>query len=172
MMLKIWNKIGVVGSICSILAFACWFLIRDGGTSVNVSVDQSPEAKVQTVVDSPGATQIIADQVTINVSPKLERKLTMEPVHVNKPVGNRFESLFHGKLEAQYPIPNLHVEAHGETVEEVSLSPRRTGIHISGHTGKRNGYAFTSLQNAIGNLVLKVITSKPEKLDIRFTVEE
>ncbi len=170
--LNFWNRLYTIAAICSIVGFLGWLLCPRPQTSVNVDIKGSPEAKVQTAVNSPGAIQIITEQVNITVSPKLERKLTIDPVHLSKPLGDRYESLFEGKLEVPYPIPNLRVEAHGESVQQVSLSPRRGGVHFSGPAGKREGYAFTTLQNAIGNLQLKVMTRKPEKLDIRFTAGE
>jgi len=142
---------------------------------VQQNMQSSPGGVQQNMENSPGGTQLAiehADQVAIKVSPKLERKLTMRPVHVNKPVGNKFESLYRGTLEAPYPIPSLRVEAFGSTVQEVDLSPMRTGIVMKGHTGKREDHAFTTLQNAIGKLQLRVVTLKPEELEIRFSVPE
>jgi len=165
-------QVAIVPAVAAVIIAIISVVLNKGDQSVTVDVEDSPGAKTQTAINSPGATQIVADKVTVFLSPKLERTLTMEPVHVNKPVGDKFESLFRGKLEAPYPIPSLRVEAHGRTVQEVDLSPLRTGIVMHGHSGRREGYAFTTLQNAIGRLQLKVVTDEPEKLNIKFSVQE
>ena len=171
--LNVWKKLGAIGSICSILAFAGWLLFRLSDASVDVNVQDSPSANVQTAVESPGATQIIAEHVKIIiVTPSLERKLSMEPVYINKQEDGKYVSLWHGKLEASYPIPYLRVEVHGKTVENVELSPRRSGVSIGGPGGKREGYVFAELQNATGNLKLKVVTREFEKVEIRFSAEQ
>lgn len=168
--LTFWNKLCAFGAVCSILGFGAWLLFRDSGTKADVDVDRSPNAKVQTAVGSPGATQIIADQVTVRVSPKLQRTLTMETVYVNKSQGGRYVTLLRGKLKAPYPVPNLRVEAHGETVEKIEFTGTR--VYALSDRGKREGYVFATWQDAIGNLELKIVSSQPGELNIRFAVQE
>ncbi len=170
--LTFWNKLGAVGAICSILAFAGWLLFRSPETSVKVNVQDSPDAKVQTAVNSPNATQILIEDLTINLSPQLKPQLTIETVYVNKPQGDRYVTLLRGRLKAPYPVPKLRVEAHGETVEEVELYPPGSAVYVAGPPGKGEGYVFNTLHNAIGNLKLKIVSRQPGKLHIRFAVQK
>ena len=178
--LNLWNKLGVIGATCSILAFLGWLLWPKGsGTSIEIDADQnsvvqapvnSPGAVVQNMTDSPGGTQIIADKVTFELSAKLERKLTLNAVYVNKLENNRYVTLLRGRLKAPFPIPNLRVEAHGETVEEINFTG--TGIYVLSDRGKHEGYVFATWQDAIGNLELRILSRQAGKIHIRFAVQE
>lgn len=169
--LSFWHKMGAVGAICSILGFAGWLLFRGQETSVKVDVQGSPDAKVQTTVNSPNATQIMIENATVKLAPELERKLTISAVYVNKREDDKYVTLLRGNLVTPYPVPKLRVEAHGESVEEIDLSPVGSAIYISGPPGKHEGYVFTTLQNAIGDLYLKIVSREPGDLHIRFAVE-
>jgi hypothetical protein len=54
--LTFWNKLGAIGSVCSILGFAGWLLLRDPG-GIPVTVDDSPNGNIQTAINSPNAVQ-------------------------------------------------------------------------------------------------------------------
>jgi len=166
--LTFWNKIGTVGAICSILA-VMWFLFPSKEASIKVDVQDSPDTKIQTAVNSPNITQIMTENLTIKLQPQLERKLTINAVYVNKPQDDKYVTLLRGKLKTPYPIPNLRIEAHSETVEEINF---QTGIYYLSDRGKSESYVFATWQNATGNLELNIVSSKPEKLDIRFIVQE
>ena len=173
--LTFWNKLGVISALCSILGVAVgilgWILFRSPEASVRVEVQDSPDAKVQTAVNSPNTTQILIENLTVKLSPQLERKLTMSPVYVNKPQGDKYVTLLRGRL-APYPVPILRVEAHGETVEEVDLCPPGSAVYVAGPPGKGEGYVFNTLHDAIGNLELKIVSRQPGKLNIRFSTQE
>ena len=84
--LKFWGKLAAIGSLCSILAFiSCLFWKL--GTSVDVNVQDSPEARIQTAVnspgsvlqqmqDSPGAIQVGGD---LNVHPDRSKYYPINP---------------------------------------------------------------------------------------------
>ena len=172
--LTFWNKLATLGAGCSILAFIVgivwWFLVPTPQPPVDVEVQDSPDAKVQIAVNSPYATQIVTENLTINLSPLLERKLTMNPVYVNKLQGKRYVTLLRGRLKTPYPVANLRVEAHGETVEEMEFTG--TGIYVLRDRGKREGCVFATWQDAIGNVELKIISREAGKLHIRFVEQE
>ena len=176
-----WNKLGAIGAICSILAFLGWLLWPKGsGTSVKIDADQnsvvqatvnSPGAVVQNMTDSPGGTQIIADKVTFEISAKLERTLTLNTVYVNKPENDKYVTLLRGRLKAPYPISNLRIEAHGNTVEEIKVAG--TGIFVVSDHGKTEDYAFATWQDATGHVELMIYSRQPEeKLHVSFRVQE
>jgi len=166
--LTFWNKIGTVGAICSILA-VMWLLFPSPETSVKLDIQDSPDAKVQTAVNSSNTTQIMTENVTINLPPQLERKLTINAMYINKPQDGKYVTLLRGKLKTLYPVSNLRIEAHGETVEEIEF---KDGIYQLSDRGKSEGYVFATWRNATGNLGLNIVSSKPEKPNIRFIVQE
>ena len=145
--LTFWNKIGAVGAICSILA-VMWLLFPSPETSVNVAIEN----------------------VTIKLPPQLERKLAINAVYVNKPQDEKYVTLLRGRLKAPYPVPNLRIEAHGETVEKIEFTG--TGIYVISDRGKNEGYVFATWQDAIGNLEFKIVSRKPGKPHVRFVVQE
>ena len=168
--LRFWNKLSAIAGICSILAFTGWLFFRSKDNSVRVNVYDSPDAQVQTVVNSPNSSQILIEDLTINLSQQLERKLIINTVYVNKLQGDKYVTLLRGDLKASYPIPNLRVEAHGETVDEIKFAG--TGIYVLSDRGKREGYVFATWQDAIGRMELKILTHQPGKLHISFTAQE
>ena len=167
--LTLWNKIGAVGAVCSVVGLACWLLFRDAGTSVNVKVNDSPGANVQSAVDSPGATQVIAENVTVtNVSRVPKPKLSAMVAYANKPQDGKYVTSLRLTLDSAYPIPQLYVEAHAPTIERVDIRHERPGIQTKGPWGKRDGCAWNRLTNANGKVEVKLVSAQPEKFDVRY----
>jgi hypothetical protein len=50
---------------------------------------------------------------------------------------------------------------HGKNIKGIHISPERTGTFVTGHTGVREGYAFTNVPNAYGNLQLTITSAEP-----------
>lgn len=160
----------IVTAVGAVIIAVIYVVFKRGGQSVPVNVEDSHAAKTQTVVNSPGATQIITDKVSIEVSAKLERKLTLNAVYVNKPENDKYVTLLRGRLKSPYPISNLRIEARGNTVEEIKVAG--TGIYVLSDRGKNEGYAFATWQDAIGHVELIIVSQQPDKLHVSFTVQE
>jgi hypothetical protein len=165
-------QLGLVTLVGSVLVALTYVFFGPSGDSIKVgpSIQESPDAKQLITVNSPNTTQLVIENLTINLSPQLERKLAMKPVYVNSLQGDSYVTLLRGRLTAPYPIPNLRIEAHGETVEDLQFTG--TGIYELSDRGKNQGYVFATWQDAIGNLELKIISRQAGKLDIRFAVQE
>ena len=71
-------------------------------------------------------------------------------------------------IETQFVIPALKVTAFAQSIQAFDVVPQRGGMHMSGHSGKREDHHFTTLQNAAGLYRVKVVTSKPEQVQIDF----
>ena len=80
--LTMWNKLGAIGAICSILAFLGWLLWPKGtgDTTVRIVADHnvvvqapvhSPGAVMQNMSGSPGGTQVAGDYVVQNEARRL-----------------------------------------------------------------------------------------------------
>lgn len=96
--------------------------------------------------------------LTPEAKPNLELK---QPLIANKKVEKGYESAVKFTLTTPYPVGNLYVAVHGKSIQEVSIGPMRTGVFMVGHSGKREGYAFTNIPNAYGDLQLTIISTEP-----------
>jgi len=172
--------VGIILTVATVVLAVVFFFIqcRHGAPKeLQKEAESDREVKHEEITKSQiQQTKMLAEiqrgieDLTVNLSPQLERKLTIRPVYVNQPEGERYVTLLRGKLKAPYPLPNLRIEAHGETVEEIEFTG--TGIYELSDRGKHEGYVFATWQDAIGGLELKIVSRKPGKLDIRFRVQE
>ena len=173
--LTLWNKLGFIGAVCSILAFLGWLLWPKGRrTSVRNeakydSVVQapvnSPGNVVQTMTDSPGATQVaVAGDLNINVTnTAVSKEVTLslsKVIHMNKQQGDLYHSRLQLYLVYDIPPANVYLAVYATGVESVQLAPMRTGMSMSGHSGKRDSYAFTNLQTPYPRLQLDIVSRK------------
>jgi len=115
---------------------------------------------------------ITAQNVTINniskiPSPTLQGKV----IYLNQPNEGKFRTRIELSLISPYPVGNLYIEVRAQTIEEMDCMPMRAGGWMEGMSGKRDGYAFTNLQNAFGNYEVHVITSKAENLQLIYNIE-
>jgi hypothetical protein len=145
-----------------------------GGTSVRNEAKQnsvvqapvnSPENVVQTMSDSPGATQVaITGDVNINVTnTAVSKEATLslsKVVYMNKQHGDLYHSQLQLDLVYDIPPANVYLAVHAKLVESVELASMRTGISMSGHSGKRDGYAFTNLQTPYPRLQLNIVSKQ------------
>ena len=69
-----------------------------------------------------------------------------------------------------YPAANLYLEARSEGIEEFDVSPMRGGMFSFGHTGKREGFCFTNVQQAYGEYSL-TIRSKSKNVQLRHSFD-
>ncbi len=74
-------------------------------------------------------------------------------------------------LESPFPVANLRLEVHGETITQMQFLPNRVGGVMIGNSGIRQGVAFTNLPNASGQYVLRVHSAKAEKFSLQYAVE-
>ena len=69
-------------------------------------------------------------------------------------------------VDTRYALPQLKVIAHAESIKSFDVTPQRGGLEITGHSGARDGFHFTTLQNVAGLYRVRVITGKPEAVKI------
>jgi hypothetical protein len=73
------------------------------------------------------------------------------------------------EIIAPYPPANLYLEARSPTLIAFNVAPQRGGVHQSGHTGKREGFAFTNIQHPSGRYLVTVkAASRDVKLKYKF----
>lgn len=112
---------------------------------------------------------ITAKKVIINQTPKPElvwRESRQEALSTGKTQTTARLSVI-----TPFPIGNLYLEVHGKTIEEMHLSPMRSGAFHTGNAGKRDGFAFTNVPQAFGDYQLIIISSEPEIFEVGTEVE-
>jgi len=66
------------------------------------------------------------------------------------------------------PIPpkQLFLEVHAPDILSFEVIPQRNGAQIFGHSGKREGFAFTSLMQPFGSYIASVQMKKLGKIEL------
>lgn len=92
---------------------------------------------------------------------------------------NRVENVANGELykteimmaiTTEVPIPSLYLQASAPTITEMEVIPQRSGLSISGHSGRREGLVFENLQGVYGSYLIRVFTKNQETLKIEYRV--
>ena len=71
---------------------------------------------------------------------------------------------------APYPPAELYLQVEAAGVVSLDVSPNRTGVFMTGHSGIRDGRAFTSLVNPSGRYSLRAVAAEPTiRIGYRFS---
>ncbi len=108
---------------------------------------------------------------TVNINEFPEPKFDMKLISANVPQNNLFETKVLLTIESKTALKNLYLEARAPSVVSLDAGPQRTGGFMTGHTGKRDGFAFTNLPDAWGQYMLVLLSQKPEKYEIIYNYE-
>ncbi len=101
----------------------------------------------------------------VNIQTEAQLKISLsESTHREIDTKHIYESLL--TIESRYPIPQLQVVARANSIQSLDVVPHAEGIFMFGHTGKREGYHFKTLQNAAGKYTIKITTAEPEQIQI------
>jgi hypothetical protein len=87
-------------------------------------------------------------QNVINQAPKPDLKTLNNDIRQN-PDGSQTISIL-TEVVAPYPSGSLLIKAAAPDILDFDVIPRHTGVSISGHSGQREGYAFTTLMSPFG----------------------
>lgn len=93
--------------------------------------------------------------------------------HSVKPVSGKKDTFVHSALLTviyKSVVPELRVEAHHPGIQSFEAEPQRSGVSISGETGKREGYCFTTLTSVYGKYQMTAIVTGAGK--VRFRVSK
>jgi hypothetical protein len=108
-------------------------------------------------------------QNVINQAPKPELKQLHNDVRQN-PDGSQTASIL-AEVIAPYPPGSLFIKATSPYIAALNVIPQRAGASVTGHSGKREGYAFTTLMNPFGKYIIEIQTSKPESVALEYQFE-
>jgi len=107
--------------------------------------------------------------VTIDEFP--DPKLNFVPVSANVQNGNVFVSKIMLEIESKTVLKNLYLEARASSIVSIEAQMQRSGMQMSGHTGSRDGFAFTNVLNAYGKYLIVITSNKPDKFDLIYNYE-
>lgn len=103
----------------------------------------------------------------VNIAAESAPNITLgDQSHMETENGHLYEAILN--IETKYVVPNLRIVAHAHTILSLDVAPQASGMFMFGHTGKREGFHFTTLQNAAGRYRVRVTTSEPEQVKIDF----
>ena len=128
--------------------------------------EENSKVEVTSYNQSGGITaqNVIINNISKTLSPELQAKV----IYLNQPSEGKYRTRVEFSLNSIYPIGNLYLEVWAGTVEEIDCMPMRTGVWQEGHSGKRDGYAFTNMMNVFGNYELHIVTTQPENIQVVF----
>lgn len=129
------------------------------GNNAVVSSNQSGGITAQTVIINPTVSALDARLVMVGTANQTAR-----------PDGS-WMTTAHLRLETPFPVGNLRIEVHGESIQEIDVNPMRAGMFQTGHAGNRPGYSFTNIPNASGNYGLSIRSQRPETFRVIYAVQ-
>lgn len=101
----------------------------------------------------------------VNIQADLQPKIELSEVTHNEVAnGHQYEAIL--TVDTHYTVPQIRITAHAPSIQSLDVAPQRSGMHMFGHTGKREGYHFTTIQNAAGKYRIRVTTAEPEEVAI------
>ncbi|MBI4338559.1 MAG: hypothetical protein HY680_01245 [Chloroflexi bacterium] len=69
-------------------------------------------------------------------------------------------------VQTTYVLPQLRVIARAPSVKSLKVTALRAGIQITGWSGERDGFHFTTIQNVAGQYRIVAVTRNPERVVI------
>jgi len=154
-----WIAVAVVGGIAAIVTILVFFDVNPWSKDMPENGDD-PTINVTSHGQQGGIT---AGIVNISAEPQARISLS-ERTHKETETGHLYEALL--TVDTRYLIPSLRLEAHAHSIQSLNVVPQVGGLFMTGHTGKREGFHFSTLQNVAGQYRVRVITSEPEEVRI------
>ena len=105
---------------------------------------------------------------TVNINETTEPKLHARELFINRHEGQFYNSKFELVVDSPYPPANLYLAVRAPSIVGMALIPQRSGMTTFGHSGKREGMAFTNLAQPYGTLHLNVRTTTADELKMEY----
>ena len=81
-----------------------------------------------------------------------------------------FTTVFEVEVISPYPASELVLQAWASSIKRLDVRSTRVGSHVFGHTGKREGYHFTTVLHPFGRYVIEIQTTKREEIELRHAI--
>lgn len=115
------------------------------------------EGSINTINQS-GGVNVVVNNRGNGYAPVIEMKKLKE----NQLDGDNFYSEYLLTIHSAFALPNLYLQINAKSIVDFDVMPQRMGGSMQGHTGDRDGFSFTNLQQAFGQYKIKVRTKKAE----------
>jgi hypothetical protein len=145
---RLWVAIAVAALVLAGLPGILWW-IRGRERSIvaqSVATSHSEPPIVHNVASHNQSGGITAHTVNQAPSPQLIRR----DWRVAENADGTRTLLVTFEVVAPYPPPALQVSIQGPDIRSFDVKSERPGVHLSGHSGVRDGYRFTTLQHPSG----------------------
>jgi hypothetical protein len=127
----------------------------------DINVNNSPNAVVQ--INNSG-NNIINQNLP-------EPKFTLEQKEINNFSNGIYITKALLTIDSKVALKNLYLEAHSKSIIDFDVSPQRSGVFMTGHSGKRDGFIFTNLPGAYGTYELIIKSTQNEIPNIIYNYE-
>jgi hypothetical protein len=108
--------------------------------------------------------------VTINQAPQPELKLG--PQKAGKNADGTFALTVEAEVISPYPPGSMRLEAWAPGIMELQAVPQRSGMSMTGHSGVRPEYAFTTLMQPFGKYLIVVRTKEAANIDLKYDFDK
>ena len=150
-----------LGGVCIVAALALIFIAIRGGQAMSSKEEKEQRDIHVTSYEQQGGITAGVVNIQTEAQPRIDLS---ESTHRETDTGHLYESVL--TIDTRYPIPQLGVVAYANSIQSLEVVPQAVGGFMYGHTGKREGYHFTTLQNAAGKYTIRVTTAEPEQVKI------
>jgi len=161
-------------NINKISYWAFWFTII--GLILTLVIGLINKTNQIDISQSPGSIATInqdGDNTILNpITDIPEPQFKFKILNKNQPYQNYYKTEYSLEIISKIQVNNLYLEARATSIVEFEAEAQRTGGIIIGHTGKREGWAFTNIPNAWGKWTLLILTKEIEdKIEIGYNYE-
>jgi len=163
------NEAAIVGYVLSGLLLLAgivvvlWPKVKGSGGEGMVEEKDKPDIQVTSIGQRGGITAGV-----VNIQADEPPRVHVEEIGYRQEDGKHvYEAML--TVETRYPVPQIQLIARADSILGLDVAPQRSGMVMFGHSGKREGWHFTTLQNAYGAYKIRVTTAQPENVRIELT---
>jgi hypothetical protein len=128
---------------------------EEAGVSNGITIDQG-------IVAPNNSGTINQNNNIINQAPP--PKLDWGP-KIETQSGPTYKTEYEFEVVASAPVNTVFFQVSGKNVRELDVIPDMPGVHFTGPSGQREGYAFATIQHALGKYTLSVLSDGPAKVE-------
>lgn len=179
---KFWPTMTMVGGVLLFLVGVDWYFtaskkIPDQTNAKPSEASVTTEKKDAPTVNVTGSGNIttfgqVGDNTvnnTINQAPQPDLRTISNEKKDNPDGTTTFSVLF--EIVSPYPPGQLYLAAHATDILEFNVVPQRSGIHMTGHSGKREAFSFTTIMNPFGQYLMTVKTQGRSNIQVEYNFQ-
>ena len=115
-----------------------------------------------------GSGDNVAGNKVVNINQAPDPQIKAHLLKKSQPVADGFLTELYFEIIAPYVVKNARVEARGNNISNLNISPQKTGAFMLGAAGSRVGYNFADIPNAGGAYLATVLSKTKEDIYFHF----